>query len=427
MFLDSGDDRETARRVLAHEAKALLTRLDRVRSFALTETMVPAAALSPSAQLSIDRAIAASKRDLAEGVNRYLDELRASAAAPREMQRRFTLLRLRFNAVLSQLDIFAQAVNQRSEHETGVFLAGLDAAARDALSLRGGYYDPPPVVCYLDRGLGAAIRRARTRLPGGVENPVAIIRVPRERMVGTGIGASLIHEVGHQGAALLDLVPHLRAAITRVKKAPSERGAWSLWGRWISEIVADLWSMAHLGVGATFGLLSVVSLPPFFVFRPNEDDPHPTPWIRVKLSAAMGRALFPSPQWGAIESLWGSLYPPDELDAEHRRTLSALEATAPELVELMLEHTPPRLRGATLREALPAEGRDPKTLNDLHRRWRASPADLRRARPTLALAALGQARSQGELDAGDEGRIIADLLGHWALDAAHRTAVACGP
>jgi len=33
---------------------------------------------------------------------------------------------------------------------------------------------------------------------GGGENPVAIVRVPRERMVGNGIASSLVHEVGHQ-------------------------------------------------------------------------------------------------------------------------------------------------------------------------------------------------------------------------------------
>ena len=60
-------------------------------------------------------------------------------------------------------------------------------------------------MCYLDRGHGAAIRRARARLPGGGMSPVAIIRVPRERMVGAGIASSLVHEVGHQAAALLDL------------------------------------------------------------------------------------------------------------------------------------------------------------------------------------------------------------------------------
>ena len=66
--------------------------------------------------------------------------------------------------------------------------------------------------------IGAAIRRARTRLPGGGENPVAIVRVPRERMVGTGIASSLVHEVGHQAAALLDLVNSLRPILKGLQR-----------------------------------------------------------------------------------------------------------------------------------------------------------------------------------------------------------------
>jgi len=93
-------------------------------------------------------------------------------------------LRMRFNLGLSQLDLFSDAITQRSENETGLWLSGLDVAAQDALDLPGGYFRAPPVVCYLHRGLGGAIRRARTRLPGGGENPVSIIRIPRERMVG---------------------------------------------------------------------------------------------------------------------------------------------------------------------------------------------------------------------------------------------------
>ncbi|MGH9840790.1 MAG: hypothetical protein ACREEM_18590 [Blastocatellia bacterium] len=126
------------------------------------------------------------------------------SAAPANAHRRFTLLRLRFNLALSQFDIFADALTQRSEHGTGVWLAGPDVVAADALALPEEVYRPagsPGLLCYLDRGHGAAIRRARTRLPGGGENPVAIVRVPRERMVGSGIASSLIHEVGHQAAA----------------------------------------------------------------------------------------------------------------------------------------------------------------------------------------------------------------------------------
>lgn len=168
---------------LAEEARGLLTRLARVKSLALHEAMVPAAGISPMAQTAIERYLADGRRKLRQSVRLFLNWLKSPAgreATPPEAQRRYTLLRLRFNAVLTQFDLFADVLTQRSEHETGVWLSGLDAVAADALALPG-YYEAPPAICYLDRGVGAAIRRARTRLPGGGENPVAIIRVPRKR------------------------------------------------------------------------------------------------------------------------------------------------------------------------------------------------------------------------------------------------------
>ena len=122
---------------------------------------------------------------------------------------------------------------------------------------------------------------------------MAIISVPRERMVGSGIASSLVHEVGHQGAELLGLVNSLRSEILDIgrRRCCHQRLAWQLWGRWISEIIADFWSVAKLGIGATCGLMNMVSLPHAFVFRLSGQDPHPMPWIRVKLGCAMGRVL----------------------------------------------------------------------------------------------------------------------------------------
>jgi hypothetical protein len=136
---------------------------------------------------------------------------------------------------------------------------------------------------------------------GGGSNPVAIIRVPRERLVGSGIASSLVHEIGHQGAPLLNLIPSLRAVVQSLQHG-SERNrlVWRLWDRWIGEVVADFWSVAKVGIASTVGLIGVVSLPRFFVFRLNVDDPHPTPWLRVKLSCAIGGALYPHLQWARL-------------------------------------------------------------------------------------------------------------------------------
>ena len=394
--------RDLSTRFLVHEARALLTRLARVKPLVLNESTVQAAALLPPALVAIERYLAAGRaelRALAHAYLRWLQGPRGRQASPAEAQRRFTFLRLRFNVVLTHFDVFNIVLTQRSENETGVWLSGLDTVSADALALPGGYY-PPPVVCYLDRGVGAAIRRARTRLPGGGENPVAVIRVPRERMVGGGIASSLVHEVGHQAAALLDLVPSLRPVLQGLARGSrADRDVWTLWDRWISEIVADFWSVARIGVGSTLGLMAVVSLPRAFVFRLNVDDPHPVPWLRVKLSAAMGDALYPHPQWSRFAAMWESFYPPAGLDRARETLLRRLEATIPAFVALLVNHRPRSLRGHSLIEALDIRERQPARLVALYRNWLTAPWRMYRTAPSLVFAALGQARADGRLNA----------------------------
>lgn len=405
--------------MIEQETRALLTRLDRVKPFALQETSVAAAAITPAAQRAIDRYLLAGRLELRRMIQDFLSWLRSPQGAdssPRQAQRRFTMIKLRFNAGITQFDIFADALTQRSEYETGVWLAGLDVASADALSLPGAYYEAPPVICYLDRGHGAAIRRARTRLPGGGENPVAVIRVPRERMVGSGIASSLIHEVGHQAAALLDLIESIRPVLRELQRDEVEnRVAWGYWERCISEILADFWSVARVGLTSTMGLIGVVSLPRYFVFRLNLDDPHPVPWIRVRLSCAMGRSLYLHDQWDGLENIWLSYYPPDDLDPKKRELLAILERTMPRLARLIADHRPVSLRGLSLKEALQTEERQPARLSAFFKSWRASPSEMYRASPTLVFAALGQARAEGMITPEEESRTLAGMLRYWAL------------
>jgi len=406
--------------MLEHEAHGLLTRVARIEPFSLQETMVPAAALVPEALTAIERFLIAGRRELYGEVQEFRRWLRGPgrAASPPEMQRRFAILKLRFQAVFSQFEVFSDAITQRSEHRNGVWLSGLDALAADALSLPG-YLDPPPVICYLDRGPGAAIRRARTRLPGGKLSPVAVVRMPRERMVGNGIASSLVHEVGHQGAALLDLVASLERELRAVgARAPAaERQSWRAWERWISEIVADLWSVARVGITSTLGLISVVGLPRFFVFRINLDDPHPAPWIRVMLSCAIGEELYPHPQWGQLARLWQQCYPLEGLDAERVDAFRALLATLPQVAHAICAHRPRSLRGRALGEVLCSAELDPRALSSTWRRWRRAPDQIFRARPSLVFAVFGRAHLSGVLDPDSESRLLEDLLTHWALSS----------
>jgi hypothetical protein len=412
--------------MLDQEARALQVRLSRIRPFVLNQPMVLAASLLPKAQIAIERFLARGRSDLGRRIQDYIGWLHGpgSASSAAEAQQKFVFLRLRFNAVLSQLELFSQVITQRGESEQGVWLSGLDVVSSDALALPG-IYEAPPVICYLDRGVGAAIRRARTRLPGGGENPVAIIRIPRERMIGSGIASSLIHEVGHQGAQLLGLVNSLRPVLQARQSQAADPLLWQLWERWISEIVSDFWSVARIGVVATLGLIGVVGLPRPFVFRINVDDPHPVPWIRVKLSCAIGDALNPHPQWNRVAQMWESYYPLDALDDTRRDLILRLEKSLPAFVGLLTDHRPPALHGRSLNEAMQAQDRSPRRLTTLFQLWNRTPGDMYRASPSLVFAVIGQAKADGNLSPEDESDLLARLLTHWAMRSTLDAAAAC--
>ncbi|HMP79328.1 MAG TPA: hypothetical protein PKD54_07745 [Pirellulaceae bacterium] len=419
-----------AKTFLNREAAALRTRVDRLVPFSLTMTMAPAANISNEALAAIEAHMKTSRRRLRQAIEQFRGWLSSPAgdtASAAEAQRRFMILKLLFNSILSHFDVFADVLVQRSESGTGVWISGLDDMAADAMRVQGASIDPPPVVCYLDRGHGAAIRRARARLPGGGINPVAVIRVPRERMVGQGIGASLVHEVGHQTAALLDLVNPLRLAFQKKQRTAdlARRAAWICWERWVSEIVADLWAVGKLGPTATFGLMGVVSLPKAFVFHIDLNDPHPFPWIRVMASLSIGQALHPHPQWSRIARMWEAMYPVQRLPASTVALISILRATLAELSHELLNHQPQILGGRTLGDALRADQRSPDQVAATWRRFQKQTDQLHTLPPTLAMAAIGQARTSGQISPGTESKLISKLLLEWAvkssLDSAYQS------
>ena len=414
----------SATRLLEQETRALLTRLSLVRPFVLQETSVAAAALSPAALAGIEDHLSAGRRDVGRRGEEFLRWLTGpGAAAPAaEQQRRFWTLRIAFQNALSQFDLFSEVITQRSETENGVMLSGLDVAAAEALRLPGGLVTGRQ---WCARCTAAWAGRSAGCVPGcpaAGTNPVAIIRIPRERIIGFGVASSLVHEVGHQGAALLGLVGSLRTDVRRHTGGGRLRAAWRRWDFWMSEIVADYWAVGRIGIGSTLGLIALVSLPRGFVFRPADDDPHPVPWIRVLLSCAIGDRLYPDPQWRRLAAVWRRLYPADGLSPALARMLAELEETMPELVTLLVRHRSPALRGSRLGAVL----RNPNVSPDaLLRRFRAEGPDpdrLANLPPTQAFALIGQARAAGLLGAADEARVLRRLIAHWAVASTLATA-----
>lgn len=396
---------------LLQEAATLRERVRNLMPFDLHMATLPAANVSASARRLINAFIERGRYDVLEQLSGFATTLRQNTLDDAEAQRRLTMIRLRTGTMLARFDLYADVLTQRSEHRVGLWLAGLESAAVDGLIVEG--MSSPPIVCYLDRGGGAAIRRARTRLPGGEINPVALVRIPRERMIGSGVASSLIHEAGHQGMELLDLVPSMRPVLEGFEAHRPE--VWSLWRTWISEILADFWSVARLGPAAVLGVMSVVSLPRAFVFRIGVDDPHPFPYIRVRLGCAMARELYPHQQWDQLDAIWRRLYPLEGLDAHSGRIIAGLSETMPALARLIAEHRPPKLRGRSLRQVLACPCKGPERLRRAFVEMRSGSARLDDQSPCRALAVIGQAKFDKQLGAAQETRILESLLTHWAL------------
>ena len=415
--------------LLEQEARSLAARLGRMKPFALIAPMVMAATVPQAAQTAMENHLTQGRRKLRTMIDEFIGWVRSpsgQSVTPAAAQKKIVLLKLRFNAVISQFHIFADVLTQRSEHEMGVWIAGLDDFAADALDLPGNYYQMPPVVCYVDRGHGGAIRRARTRLPGGDPTPVAIIKIPHERMIGSGIASSLVHETGHEAAHLLGLLQPLRKLLrARAEAEPAANVVWGFWERWISEIVADFWGVGKVGVASTLGLMSLVSLPSAFVFRIDTQDPHPTPWIRVKLSCTLGQAMYPHPQWEALAKLWEMLYPLDGLDEKQKALITAMQAGIPEFVQLLLNFRPQSLHGKSLKEVMPLAERQPSRLAAYYQDWVAAPSKMRTAPPSLVFATIGQASLEKKISPESESKLLADLLSFWAMRSALDTSAIC--
>src|SRR3982751_967633 len=109
-------------RLVAQEARALRTRLWRIKPYALNMPMVAAATISPQALSAIERHMLDGRQRLDAMVRKFVgwvESPQAEQLDPAELQKVFAMLRLRFNSLLTQFEIFGEVLVQRSEHGTG--------------------------------------------------------------------------------------------------------------------------------------------------------------------------------------------------------------------------------------------------------------------------------------------------------------------
>ncbi|MDH3337083.1 MAG: hypothetical protein OEM76_04580 [Gammaproteobacteria bacterium] len=216
----------------------------------------------------------------------------------------------------TMLDFFADAINSRSSEGTGRLLRGLDRIATDGMKqvLEPLGHSPPPVITYIDKGLGASILKAGLRLWDRRSiNPAASVKVVRHNVL---TATSILHEIGHQCGFQTAWNDELRTAL----RSGLPRALGKIWSSWSSEIAADAIAFVFAGHASLAALRNVVDGGRSRVFRFIPGDPHPIGMVRVLMVSAfckqtMGkdkRSGFYAPDkqpWLMLEQSWREKYP----------------------------------------------------------------------------------------------------------------------
>jgi hypothetical protein len=270
---------------------------------------------APTAWAALERYLDRQVRSRLGGIARSLageaDQLAtaaAGAASAEDLARirdRLLEFRHRYLQAETVIDFYAEAVNTRTTPRLGRLLRGLDSIAVDSMdaALRPLGIESPPVLTYLDKGLGASILRAGVRLwDSGALSPAAAIKITRHNLLRP---TSLIHETFHQVAHLTGWNDELAAALHAALRpfSPLAAAAWRQWGR---EVAADVGAFVLLGYAPVPALANVVDGTTSQVFAMPVRDPHPFAWLRVMFNVELCATWFGDGPWNGLREVWRS-------------------------------------------------------------------------------------------------------------------------
>ena len=207
----------------------------------------------------------------------------------------------------TMLDFYADAINTRTNPDLAALMRACDRIAYNSMLtiLKPLGKKAPPVLTYIDKGLGASILKAGLRLwDGKTQSPAAAIKVVRHNLYRP---TALIHESGHQIAHILGWNNEL-AKVLYERLKPISNDLAQLWSGWSSEIAADTFAFVHTGYASIAGLCDVVSGDSKFVFRYQSHDPHPISYLRLLLGTQMCRLYYGKGPWDQMERVWKQKY-----------------------------------------------------------------------------------------------------------------------
>jgi hypothetical protein len=194
----------------------------------------------------------------------------------------------------------------------------------------------PPPFCYMKTGFApATIRRGiPVRRIGKQLNPFPLVQLPYHRLVNPWTLGAVMHEVSHNLQSDLGLsrdVP--RQVGLRLLNAGLGRSVASVWVRWNREMFADMSALLLGGPEVVGSLMDVIGRAPGAVFAFNPKGPHPTPYLRLLISAEMLRRMGFEKEGEQYARAWRRIYPNPQAGSIPRKVL----ATFPKACKLAVD------------------------------------------------------------------------------------------
>ena len=301
--------------------------------------------------------------ELGEATAELIARARNRAELVPDADRAIQRFRMRYSQVETTLDFIGDAVNSRTSPPLRSALGTLDRLAFKSMKpvLDRAGIECPPVLVYLDKGLGASIIRAGVRLwtPGSV-SPVAAIKIVRHNLFRP---TSLFHESGHQVAHLTQWVPSMQRAIVGVLSG--DRELQQLWSGWASEVAADVYAFNHTGYASVAALYDVVG-DSRSIQRWTLGAPHPIGWLRVLLGCAFSRVAFgDAGPWNDLEASMLARFPAGRAEQTLVPLLRRSRAAMPAIAEACLNAPLPLAENKPLHTIIDPVRVSPAALADL--------------------------------------------------------------
>jgi hypothetical protein len=313
--------------------------------------------LKTSLQTSISEVIS-----LANTLKSQLNDAKEETSL-RAIKRGLIQLRDRYLKTEETIHFYTVAINSRTTPNIAALLRACDVLCTRSMQelLRPLGKDTPPVLTYVDKGVGASILKAGLRLWDGNISNVAAIKITQHNLFRP---TAIIHETGHQVAHILNWNEELSVALSN-RMTNHSKIVGAAFAGWSSEIAADAFAFVHTGFASVAALHDVVSGTPQAVFSYHQHDPHPISYIRVLLNIEMCRQFYGNGPWDDLESAFKYDYDVNLVNFSSVGLIKLCMSALPDAVHLILKSPFHCFGNRSLSQIIPPNKASPQALEKL--------------------------------------------------------------